>query len=835
MQRIFIYQIIISLALTVVANSNVTAQVTGLSRYEIFIDPGHSQKENMGLYNYSEAEKVLRIALELKDLFESQTDIYDVHLSRLTDDDVISLSERTDLANSLGADFYYSIHSDAGAPEENTTLMLYGGFKNNGNIIEKSPKGGRLFGEILSEDLTGAMRIGERGNYADRIYYNGNEYHHSKQYPYLHVNRTTSMASLLSEGGFHTNPGQQQLNMNARWKKLEALSAFRSFLEYKGLDRPAVGVLTGIVRDEDTGEPLNDCRVRIDRQLCVTDSYNSLFKKYSDNPDELANGFYWLEGLQPGASVSVSFSKDNYRSENIDVEILSKPNGRTADNLTFLDFYLRSLVPARVKRVFMPVGSFDRLKPGQDIVVVFDRKMNQASVEEAMKFSPEAKADIVWLDELSMKINTSDLEYETTYDLTIQGSVARNLLTDQMLDGNADGAEGGDYVLQFSVAPFDVVAPVVVEQWPEDDSEVNQLRPVIRIVYDEVLNESSLNNAVELINKETAIGSDFEISYQEVNEEGVLHIFPLDDLENGQTYQLNILAGVEDVGGNASQDYSFEFTLNNAPDVDKISIDAFENELENWWTPQASGSTEGIITEVTNRQLNKQISVRAIGSKNSLQLNYGWTMPVNGYIRLYLPPDAQQNSEKFSAKHVLRAYVFGDKGMHDIRFVIRDGNSELEASPWFTINWLGWKLLEWDLSKKDAVAWANGDGQLDGSEFYLDGIHLQGKQGGLGQGTLFIDDLAFARYEYKTGWEDELAEQLKVYPNPAVTEIFIDYNKPVQQVELYDLGGRLVQRKDVKSKHVKLMIGRIPDGLYVLCITLPEGRVYRKVMIVGTN
>jgi hypothetical protein len=38
-------------------------QVTGLSGWNLFIDPGHSQNENMGIYNYSEARKVLRVGL----------------------------------------------------------------------------------------------------------------------------------------------------------------------------------------------------------------------------------------------------------------------------------------------------------------------------------------------------------------------------------------------------------------------------------------------------------------------------------------------------------------------------------------------------------------------------------------------------------------------------------------------------------------------------------------------------------------------------------------------------------------------------------------------------
>ena len=51
---------ICSLALTCLIVTGATAQVTGLEGWNIFLDPGHSARENMGIYNYSEAEKNLR-------------------------------------------------------------------------------------------------------------------------------------------------------------------------------------------------------------------------------------------------------------------------------------------------------------------------------------------------------------------------------------------------------------------------------------------------------------------------------------------------------------------------------------------------------------------------------------------------------------------------------------------------------------------------------------------------------------------------------------------------------------------------------------------------------
>src|SRR5690606_24970729 len=120
------------------------AQVTGLSGWNIFIDPGHSQNENVGVYGYSEAKKTVRVALALRDYLLNETDIDTVYLSRTNDQQNVSLTQRTNLANSLGAAWFHSIHSDASSNQNtNTTLLLHGGWRKNGQTVEKTPHGGK--------------------------------------------------------------------------------------------------------------------------------------------------------------------------------------------------------------------------------------------------------------------------------------------------------------------------------------------------------------------------------------------------------------------------------------------------------------------------------------------------------------------------------------------------------------------------------------------------------------------------------------------------------------------------------------------------------------------
>ncbi len=436
------------------------AQIEGLEGISIFLDPGHSQKENMGLYNYSEAEKVLKIALEMEKMFQDQTDISDVYLSRQTDEDYISLEGRTTLANELGADFYYSIHSDAGASSHNSTLMLYGGWRKNGETVEKTPSGGAEFGEILKKDLTGAMRISSRGNWADRNFYLGAEInHHENQWPYLYVNRTTNMASLLSEGGFHTNPRQQQLNMNAEWKKLEALSAFRSFLEFQGIKPPEIGVLTGIVVDSDTQNPINGALISVGNQKYFTDTYEGLFHKYTSDPDKLSNGFYWLEGLMPDAEVEVEVSAQGYEPQKIMQKIASNPDGRTHENLTFLDVNLVKETLPLIELVSTD-DPLDSLVPGSLVEIVFNTKMNRQSVEKSLDVEPGIDYSLTWKEDSVISLNTDLFNFDDQYTIKIDGGIAY-AENEKFLDGDEDGNQGGVFEIKVQTSEKEILQPAI--------------------------------------------------------------------------------------------------------------------------------------------------------------------------------------------------------------------------------------------------------------------------------------------------------------------------------------------------------------------------------------
>src|SRR3989339_657024 len=88
--------------------------VTDLSGIGFIVDPGHSHNENVGIYGYAEAHKVLDVAFHLREFLRlSNADT--VLMIRTNRIDTISITQRYTLANNLPHPnkWFHSIHSDA--------------------------------------------------------------------------------------------------------------------------------------------------------------------------------------------------------------------------------------------------------------------------------------------------------------------------------------------------------------------------------------------------------------------------------------------------------------------------------------------------------------------------------------------------------------------------------------------------------------------------------------------------------------------------------------------------------------------------------------------------
>ena len=818
--------------LVLLGGTTYAQEITGLSGFTIFLDQGHSQTENMGLYNYSEAEKVLRVGLALRDLLLNLTDIDTVYTARTTDSDQISLSQRTAFANSLGVDFYYSIHSDAGGASANSTLFMYGGWRQNGVTIEKNPTGGKDFSNIMEEILPDAMRTNSRGVYADRTFYQGFPTNHTNTWPYLHVNRVSNMASMLSEAGFHTNPFQQQRNMNAEYKRLEAYSAFWVILEYLGVVRPNVSILTGNVSNTEGGKKLNGASISVDGQTYVTDTYESLFNQYSGNPDQLANGFFFFEDLTPGTHEVIATAPDFY-PDTVEVTL-------SDTFFTFQDFSLISNRAPFVASSF-PEDGDTTLYPGQDIVLTFNRGMNQTSVDTVLTIVPEVEnLSFSWTSSNQLTISTDNFDFLTNYTLTIDSTARDNSPFEHLLDGNNDGTPGGDFELSFKTNRFDVIAPEVVDVYPTN-TKLNELHPILNVTFSEEIDTSSLGDTpISLLNSDIT----GQTVHYLVGDKSVLSFFPDWRLEPNRNYNMSISGTIGDslgntLGSNVVRGFP---TANEEPNI-ITSIDNFDNGLNNWWLPAQSGSTTGIVAELTDRFVDTAKVNLISGSTGSLRVNYGWDDGVSDhFIRQYTP----RTSPKFNTSNEIHAFVFGDGSGNQFRFMARDGNGELEGSKWYTVDWLGWRLITWDLDEDDIVGWVNGDSVLNGNA-HFDSFQLTHVPGQATTGFLVFDDLRVVVMGLPVSNEDddEINLPTKItldqnYPNPFNPSTTIQFGLPNRsnvRIDLYDMLGRKVNTifEGVKGPGVHTInydASALASGIYIYRLVTSNTAIAKKMMLI---
>lgn len=81
---------------------------------KIFIDPGHGGNDPGAVGNgMQEKNLTLSIATQIRDMLVSEYENAEVRMSR-TGDTAVSLTERTNMANNWGADYFLSVHINAG-------------------------------------------------------------------------------------------------------------------------------------------------------------------------------------------------------------------------------------------------------------------------------------------------------------------------------------------------------------------------------------------------------------------------------------------------------------------------------------------------------------------------------------------------------------------------------------------------------------------------------------------------------------------------------------------------------------------------------------------------
>ncbi|WP_062350577.1 N-acetylmuramoyl-L-alanine amidase [Bacillus kwashiorkori] len=145
---------------------------------KIFIDPGHGGSDPGATGNGLQEKNItLQIAQRIRDMLTSEYENVSVKMSR-TGDQTVSLNERTKAANDWNADFYLSIHINAG-----------GGTGFESYVHPQSPQRTKNLQNTIHDEIMKQVDFRNRG----------------KKQANFHVLRETVMDAMLTENGFIDN------------------------------------------------------------------------------------------------------------------------------------------------------------------------------------------------------------------------------------------------------------------------------------------------------------------------------------------------------------------------------------------------------------------------------------------------------------------------------------------------------------------------------------------------------------------------------------------------------------------------------------------------------
>ena len=807
------------------------AQRANLSGIKICIDPGHGGTNSNdrplspdpGTYYY-ESESNLKKAKHLKALLEAKGAW--VILTRDTvntgtvypnpdDSDEPSLAARVALANQNNVNWFHSIHSNATGGTTNTstnyTLML---------IREKVvPGGDPVYGPgtgkpetqeawdislIIGPNIKSKMRTKSTTQYLDYTFYGTYT---------LGVLRGLQMPGELSEGEFHDNFPVTRLLMNTSFCKMEAYAIRDAFLQYFGVPADSLSQIAGIISESGTGKMVDAVQVRLLPENVV---YNG---------DLYHNGFYMFDGIKAGAHW-VRFETPGYKADSIQVNV-------TNSSTKFVDLQVESLA-APVIISCTPTNNDTAYSAAGQIQFVFSKIMDTASIRSNFSIAPPVKGSLLWSSNntvLTFKPDSVVLPFNTSYTIRIEGLAKSQ--SGLQLDGNGDGTPGDAFQLKFKTKPVDVWPPVMVASSPSSASLTAASNSVINFTFDEPLDPGSVNST-NIVVQEVGTGNrQLTFLYDTRSSRGGVNIFPQGGLVAGKTYKVR-LSGVKDAVGNPIPATSPLYTFSVGPQAYQYTvIEDFSASVASWATPGYSGSTVGIDSGAFALDTLVRLSTLP-SSSHSARLSYVWntTTATDWLIREYLSGGTPRSITWNKRGSRLQAYVYGDGSGTLFRFAVDDSVDVFPTGPvqnhevnqWIPIDWVGWRLVEWDLENDSLGSWL-GNGKLEGT-LRFDSFQLKYPQGSkIKSGAIYVAQLQVAKntataVEPISGIIPVTFELLQNFPNPFNPSTNIGFR-------ISSLGFVSLKIFDVLGREISTLVNEVrPAGVYTVrwdASSLPSG------------
>jgi hypothetical protein len=95
--------------------------------------------------------------------------------------------------------------------------------------------------------------------------------------------------------------------------------------------------------------------------------------------------------------------------------------------------------------------------------------------------------------------------------------------------------------------------------------------------------------------------------------------------------------------------------------------------------------------------------------------------------------------------------------------------------------------------------------------------------------VIYFDDIRLGLHPNVGIADINTAGQMSVYPNPASSYITVKHAEAIQQIEIFDLAGKLVYKSNVESVETSIDVSALSRGVYILKATANNIHYYHKI------
>lgn len=791
--------------------ASLCVNATDLKDLKIYINPGHgghdSDDRNVAVppfasgdpEGYWESNSNLSKGLSMRDLLEGFG--VEVMMSRTTNtsEDDRDLEEIGVEATNFGADFFFSIHSNATgtATKMNKPLMLYREYTDNPKYPEAKEMAETLNYQLLENEVT---------SWSDENIWLAGDWSFYPQWGLsgLGVLRRLDIPGLLSEGSYHDYIPETYRLLNDDFCWLEAYHFTKAIMEhFQTTEKYSTGVVAGTVTDdhqERTDAIYNGIFFGHDNALPVCgatvalkDADGGTVETYTT--DDLFNGVYMFRAVQPG-TYTLAISHPDYEPFEQQITV-------TANEVTYLN-----PVMARVRNTppevvgYSPVWSEgdEAVLCNTPVEIEFNWDMDVESVERNFSITPAVEGDITWEDSYYKMIFRPKRAFETNTVYTVK--IAKGVKHPAGLE------MAEDFTFSFKTGDYNVFE--VLASNPEEGGVVHYETPTVEFRFAQKPNTLTIQNDIIVKDENgeqmTYVARSRKIS-KASDDFGYFQIRLSDDLEIGKTYTMEVNDNVKDVNGMPLEaPYSYKFTA-----VDVAAEGAVLTMTESFDGDGLLAKDEDNTVGAKSASAVRNTSTKIEGTA-SYKLDYEFTEYEGGKAAYAF---SEPNSALYKNTNAIGLKVYGDLSCNTLYARMSNGADEILA-PVCVLSFLGWKDVSVSL-EDDLQA---GDYKVTGFEIAQTGGQISRK------GTVYIDKMAIGDAE-DAGVGSIETENVRVYPNPASELLIANGDKYILKVELISLNGQVVASADGNV----LNVSNIPSGIYVAKIHTQNGYGVKQVMV----